>query len=206
MSDCTNMSQEKLFSDIETHLLGDEKPSVYLEEIYHLPGFLEYPFQMLYKLKAVDQPRRYHPEGNVWIHTKMVVDEAAGVRQQSKNPRVFMWAALLHDIGKEPATKIRRGEITAYNHDKIGAEMAREFLGHFSVEPSVIDEISNLVRYHMQILYVAKNLKRAEIEAMKKQTDINEIALLGLCDRLGRKDSNHQAEQEKIEDFLRTVK
>lgn len=206
MSDNRNMSQDELFKMIETHLLQDAKPSVYLEEIYGFPCFQQIPFQMLYKLKEVNQPLKYHPEGNVWNHTKMVVDEAAKVKHKSKNQKVFMWAALLHDIGKGPATKIRKGKITAYNHDKIGAEMARNFLGYFTVNKSAAEEISNLIRYHMQILYVSKNLNMAEIEAMKKETDINEIALLGLCDRLGRNHSNYEAEQENIRNFLYHVK
>lgn len=205
MSDNRNNSQDELYKNIETHLLHDTKPSVYLEEIYDFPCFQQFPFQMLYKLKAVNQSLKYHPEGNVWNHTKMVVDEAAKLRNKSKNQKVFMWAALLHDIGKEPATKIRKGKITAYNHDKIGAELVRDFLGYFPVDMAMIDEVSNLVRYHMQILYVSKNLNMAEIEAMKRETDINEIALLGLCDRLGREHSNYEAERENIRHFLRHV-
>lgn len=205
MSDKKTISQTELFNTIETHLLQDEKPSLYLESIYDIPCFRQPPFEMLHKLRGVEQSPKYHPEGNVWIHTMMVVDEAARRKSGSKNPKVFMWSALLHDIGKEPATKIRKGNITAYNHDKIGAGMVREFLGHFAAEPAMIDEVSNLVRYHMQILYLSKNNK-ADIQAMKKQTDIDEIALLGLCDRLGRKHSNYEAEQRNIRQFLQHVR
>ncbi len=38
-----------------------------------------------------------------------------------------MWGALLHDLGKAPTTKIRKGKITSYDHDKVGAELVRNF-------------------------------------------------------------------------------
>jgi putative nucleotidyltransferase with HDIG domain len=48
----------------------------------------------------------------------LVVDEAAKRKAYSTDQRVFMWAALLHDIGKPASTRLRKGRITAYNHDK----------------------------------------------------------------------------------------
>lgn len=205
MSEKKTISSKELFHNIETHLLQDARPSVYLESISQLPVFWQPPFQMLAKLREVEQSPRYHPEGNVWIHTMMVVDEAAERRDKSKDQKVFMWSALLHDIGKEPATKIRKGNITAYNHDRIGAEMVREFFGYFAADPILTEKVSNLVRYHMQILYLSKNNK-SDLAAMKKQTDIEEIALLGLCDRLGRKHSDYEAEQKNVRQFLQRVR
>ena len=87
---------------------------------------------MLYQLKRTDQSPLHHPEGNVWNHTLLVLDEAAKVRRISRDPKVFMWAALLHDIGKPETTRIRKGKITAYDHDKAGAELSKEFLRQFS--------------------------------------------------------------------------
>jgi putative nucleotidyltransferase with HDIG domain len=83
------------------------------------------------RLKKVPQSPKHHPEGNVWNHTMLVVDEAAGKKGQSKDPEAFMWAALLHDIGKADATNQKKGRITAYNHEKVGAEQAGEFLREF---------------------------------------------------------------------------
>lgn len=200
------MSSGELFQELEIHLLNDTKPSVYLEDIYDSPVFCRPPFDMLHKLRQIMQEAKYHPEGDVWNHTVMVVDEAAKVKHQSKNAQVFMWAALLHDIGKAPATKIRKGKITAYNHDRMGAEMAGEFLSYFTDDQKMVNEICSLIRYHMQILYVAKSRSLKEIRAMKAETDINEIALLGLCDRLGRTNSVYEAEQENIRRFLEACK
>jgi hypothetical protein len=58
----------------------------------------------------------------------------------------------------------------------------------------------------MQILFVDKNLPFADIKTMKRQTDIWEIALLGLCDRLGRLGANRILEEENIKMFLKKCK
>ena len=98
-------SRWELYQNMEYHLMKDIQPSCYLNEIYEDPDFQKYPFDMLHKLKSVEQSPKYHPEGNVWNHTLLVVNEAARVRNKSKNPLAFMWAAMLHDIGKARKTR-----------------------------------------------------------------------------------------------------
>lgn len=191
-----------LYLEMEGHLLQDVHPSDYLNGIYDHPLFRQYPFDMLHKLKQTMQSPKHHPEGNVWNHTLLVVDEAAKVKSESKNPRVFLWAALLHDIGKASTTKHRKGKITSYNHDKVGAVLARDFLAQFTEDYRFIDEICGLIRYHMQILFVVNNLPFVDIDGMKRHTDIHEIALFSLCDRLGRLNSNPKEERKHIKQFL----
>ncbi len=200
------MTLLSLYLDIYNHILKDDRPSVYLNKIYSNLQFRNHPFHMLYRLKVTEQSPRHHPEGNVWNHTMLVVDEAAKVKLESKDPIVFMWAALLHDIGKPNTTKVRKGRITAYNHDKVGAELSREFLGEFTNDSNFINKVSNLIRYHMQILFVVKNLPFADIPGMIRDTDIEEVALLGLCDRLGRTNNERSMEEENIQLFLQKCK
>lgn len=195
-------SHSALFSEMDAHLLQDGRPSDYLGSLNDSLLFRQYPFDMLSKLRAVPQSPQHHPEGNVWNHTLLVVDEAAKVKDQSKNPKAFLWAALLHDIGKTTTTKIRKGRITAYDHDTVGASLAREFLAQFSQDSAWIEEVCWLIRYHMQILYVVKGLRFADIDGMKRHTDIHEVALLGLCDRMGRGKNNQAEEEENIKRFL----
>lgn len=197
------MTPKELYSEINIHLMQDIKPSVYLNEISAAPLFQEYPFNMLYRLKSTEQSPEHHPEGNVWNHTMLVVDEAAQVKSKSRNPAVFLWAALLHDIGKPSTTKLRKGRITAYDHDKVGAELSKQFLQEFTQDSLFIREVSELIRYHMQILFVVKNLPFADIEGMARNTEIREVALLGICDRLGRGNPDRNREQDNIELFLR---
>ncbi|WP_101698348.1 HDIG domain-containing metalloprotein [Clostridium minihomine] len=196
------MTPKELYSEIHVHLMQDIKPSLYLNRISAEPLFQKYPFDMLYKLKSTEQSPEHHPEGNVWNHTMLVVDEAAQVKLKSRNPAVFLWAAFLHDIGKPVTTRHRKGRITAYDHDKVGAELSKQFLQEFTPDSLFIREVSELIRYHMQILFVVKNLPFADIEGMARNTEIREVALLGICDRLGRGSPDRNREQDNIELFL----
>lgn len=195
-----------IFAEMYMHLLKDEKPSLYFNEISKTQLFEQYPLILLNKLKQTKQSPKHHPEGNVWNHTMLVLDEAAKVKNESHNEKVFMWAALLHDIGKPDTTKNHKGKITSYDHDKIGAELTRKFLIEFTDDEVFIVKVVELVRWHMQILFVVNNLLFADVKTMKKQTDIKEVALLGLCDRLGRLEANRSQEENNIKMFIQKCK
>ena len=195
-------SKQALYNEIERHILQDEKPSQFLDAIRSSPAMKEHPFHFLSRLEQVEQSPVHHPEGNVWIHTMMVLDSAAQRKSRSTNQRVFMWAALLHDIGKAVTTEVRKGRITAYDHDKAGEELAIEFLKEFEQDKQFISEVSALVRWHMQLLFVVRSLPFAEIKKMKQQVSIHEVALLALCDRLGRTNADIKKEEENIRNFI----
>jgi putative nucleotidyltransferase with HDIG domain len=200
------IKSNELFVSMNQHLLTDIAPSDYLNKISVLPEFNSYPFNMLLELKKSKQSPKHHPEGNVWNHTMLVVDEAAQQKHKSKNATAFMWASLLHDIGKPSTTKIRKGRITSYDHDKVGAELAKEFLASLNATRSLIESVCELIKFHMHILFVVNNLPFGDLEALKQHADIEEIALLGLCDRLGRTGSNVTEEEKNIELFLSKIK
>jgi len=147
-------SKEDIFNEMNYHLMYDEKPSKYFNDIVEFPIFKEYPFELLYKLKEAEQSPKYHPEGNVWNHTMLVVDHAARRKAKSIDEKIFMWAALLHDIGKPGTTKNRKGKITSYDHDKLGAELVKDFLNEFITDDKFIEDVSVLVRWHMQIAFI----------------------------------------------------
>ncbi|WP_330659690.1 HDIG domain-containing metalloprotein [Caproiciproducens faecalis] len=194
--------KQSLFESMEQHLLADEKPSLYFDELDKTSALREYPFAMLHDLKNAEQSPEHHPEGNVWNHTMLVVDEAAKVKEKSSDARAFMWAALLHDVGKPGTTRIRRGKITSYDHDKLGEKMTAEFFKQFSKDEKFIEKVTALVRWHMQLLFVVNNLPFADLKQMKEQTSPQDIALLGLCDRLGRLKANREREEENVRVFL----
>ncbi len=101
------------FTELENCLLCDGRPSACLRAFAEQPWFREFPFSLLLAEAETKQSPRHHPEGDVWTHTLLVVDEAAKRKRESTDSRVFMWAALLHDIGKPATTKIRGGKLTA---------------------------------------------------------------------------------------------
>ncbi|MEM1483956.1 HDIG domain-containing metalloprotein [Oscillospiraceae bacterium PP1C4] len=195
-------AKQQLFEEINRHLISDEKPSTYFNGIKEELFFSEVPFTMLSRLKNTPQSPQHHPEGNVWNHTMLVTDEAAKVKEKSKNANVFMWAALLHDIGKADTTKIRKDRITSYDHEKLGETLSKRFLSEFIDDEGFIESVAGLIRWHMQILFVVKSMPFADIKMMKQQTDVREVALLGLCDRLGRLDVDEKQEQQNINLFL----
>ncbi len=196
------MENKLAFQIIEDCLLSENVPSQGLRKLTQEDWFQDYPFIILAKQKYTEQSPVHHPEGNVWNHTLLVVDEAAKRKAYSTDERVFMWAALLHDIGKPAATKVRKGKITAYNHDKIGAELANQFLAACTDEKAFINKVSLLVYYHMQTLYVLKELPFMDIAGMRRQVNISDAALLGFCDRLGRTGADIEDETENTLLFL----
>jgi putative nucleotidyltransferase with HDIG domain len=195
--------KKELFLEMQAHLLNDDAPSAYFARLNDSGSLNEYPFSMLSRLKEVPQSPKHHPEGNVWNHTMLVVNEAAQKKKKSADPAAFMWAALLHDIGKAETTKDDSGRITAYNHDRIGAMRAGEFLTEFlDGEKALIDRVTALVRWHMQILFVVKSMKFADIKTMREHLDPEEVALLGYCDRMGRLNADRKAENENLKLFI----
>jgi len=198
------------FQELDKHLMQEQKPSAYIIQLSKTGIFeSEYPFTLLGALKDIPQSPQHHPEGSVWNHTLLVLDNAAERKHLSQNPSAFMWAALLHDIGKAPTTKMRKGRITAYEHDIVGEQLAREFLQEFTGDQVFINQVAKLVRWHMQILFVVKGLPFAEVKKMAQEVSVEEIALLGYCDRLGRGEMTSEKKQEEegtIENFLSICK
>lgn len=197
------MNKLDIFLEIYDHLLNDVIPSAYFNKA---SNFDQQPFTMLNKLKETNQSTQHHPEGNVWNHTMMVIDIATQVKDRSSDQKVFMWAALLHDIGKPDTTRSRNGKITSYNHEKVGAVLAKEFLEEFINDEEFIQKVTSLIKWHMQILFVVNSLPFAEITKMKQETDIFDVALLGFCDRLGRGGADKEKELENIREFIKKCK
>ncbi len=195
-----------LFQEMERHLLEDDAPSAWLNRARRDGRLEEHPFSMLLKLRATPQSPKHHPEGSVWNHTMLVVDEAAKRRTESRDARTFLWAALLHDVGKAPTTKMRKGKLTSYDHDKVGAALAREFLRECTGDEAFIERVCSLILYHMQVLYVEKGMPQADLEGLRSHTDADELALLVLCDRLGRGGKDEKKEGQTLQSFLATVK
>ncbi len=194
------MKKEDIFLKIEKCLLQDEKPSVSINKMKEQGELDNIPFTWIKDLDKMKQNPKFHPEGSVWVHTMMVIDNGVEFREKVSDKRVFMWSLLLHDIGKLKTTKLRKGRWTSYDHDKVGEVEARNFLDFFSEDKEFINKVSKLVRYHMHLLYVMKNLPFGDFEGLKKEVDREDICYVFLCDRLGRggitKDDRKLVEEE----------
>lgn len=199
------MNDRELFKVLEKHILEDKVPSKFLISL-NKEGELENSFlEIVKELEKVQQEKKHHPEGNVWNHTLQVLDEAASLRELANNKREFMWAALLHDIGKKDTTKMRKGRWTAYDHDRVGANLAENILRNVVEDDKFIRDVSNLIRYHMSYLYIDKNLPFAKPEEMVLNSDLHDIALLTYCDRVGRGEKSLDEKKKilnSINDFI----
>lgn len=194
-----NEKDYEIFLEIEKHLLNDDKPSLFLTRLSEKKVFDKYPFSIIGDLREVQQNPKYHPEGNVFIHTMMAVDEGVKNKEKSSDKRAFMWSLLLHDVGKKPTTKMRKGRLTSYDHDKVGENMARKFLEYFNEDNEFIDRVTGLVRWHMQSLFVTKDSRFQSIDEMLKDVDKNDIVLVAMSDRLGRGGLDKNKTKETID-------
>ncbi len=87
---------------------------------------LDFWFPELKELITTEQNPVWHPEGSVWNHTMLVVNEAAKLKVQAKEPLMFMLAALFHDLGKAVTTTVKDGKIISYGHDVKGVDFTEK--------------------------------------------------------------------------------
>lgn len=95
-------------------------------------------FRELLALRGVAQNPKYHPEGDAFTHTILVMNQAARLRTQARCPFAFMLVALCHDYGKAVCTAEKDGKIVSYGHEKRGLPPGPEL--HGSLWPGLGDE------------------------------------------------------------------
>ncbi|MGL5312126.1 MAG: HD domain-containing protein [Peptostreptococcaceae bacterium] len=199
------MSSKDVFHKVNKILLESMKPSDEIKSLIKEGYFDKEPFNSIKKLDKIDQNPKYHPEGSVLNHVLLVVDKASEHKDESIDRNVFMWSALLHDIGKLTTTKIRKNRITSYNHDIEGEKIALEFLDKLTEDEEFKHKVSKLVKWHMQPLFFDKNLPFFNPKDMLNEVEYKEVALLSLCDRLGRGGmtlENLELEENRINNFI----
>ncbi len=195
--DLSSLSNERVFGELNKLLLKSDRPSIGFEYLKEM-GVIERYFPLLNDLIDCPQPAVHHPEGDVWSHVVLVLNEAAKLRSQSKSPDSFMWAALLHDVGKPATTKEEDGRITSHGHEVAGEKLAVEFLKELSGEKRLISEVGSLVRYHMSPLSLYPNAKDSAIRRLASKCDLHEVLLLHEADYKGRALDTSDFESRKI--------
>jgi poly(A) polymerase len=96
-------------------------------------------------MKGVAQPPQYHPEGDVWQHTLLLL-------QNLPHPcsRTQAWGALLHDVGKPPTFRIAPDRIRFDGHVEVGVKMAAELCRRLRFSNADTDQILALIQQHMR--------------------------------------------------------
>lgn len=153
--DVTDLPKERIWGEFEKLLLKPQRPSIGLKWLYDL-GVVDQLFPEMASLVGVPQEPDWHPEGDVDVHTLMVVDEARKLIDELDYPRqvAVMLGALAHDFGKPPTTEFIDGKIRSRGHDEAGVEPTLTFLDTLGVHTlqgfDVRDQIVQLVRYHLK--------------------------------------------------------
>lgn len=198
--DLTQLSRERIFEEMKKALIKAQKPSLFFKNLLKMNG-LTFWFSEVSKLIGVKQNSKYHKEGDSYVHTMMVLDEAAKRRSVAEQPLWLMIAALCHDFGKITATEFFDGEYHAYNHETKGIKMTEEFLKRISSEKNMIKYVLNLSSLHMKPNQLAGC--KASIKSTNKMFDatVSKVDLihLAMADGLGK---TPKSADDETENFL----
>lgn len=151
--DLSTMPKERIAGELSKALLKAKKPSVFFNSLYECEQTKW--FKEVYALKGIKQDSEYHPEGDVYMHTMSVLDQAGGLFPTGiDNPDrylPFMLSALCHDFGKVNTTEINsKGRLCALNHEITGIPIANDFLGRIYNNKGFIKYVDNMIKYHMK--------------------------------------------------------
>ncbi len=187
--------------ELENVLLTYEKPSVYFKELRESKN-LNLDFPEIYDLIGVIQSPIHHPEGDVFNHTMMVIDEAAKLKNKAKNPLGFMYSALCHDFGKVLTTTTKEdGRIISYNHERAGLKLVKKFLNRTTKKEdnNLREYVLNMTEFHMQPNQLAnQNSKlKSTRKLFCKSVCPEDLVLLAKADALGRTINQDYTQKEE---------
>jgi tRNA nucleotidyltransferase (CCA-adding enzyme) len=145
---------ERIWGEVEKLLRQARRPSIGLALARDL-GIVERLWPELHALIDCPQDPEWHPEGDVWIHTLMVVDGARQRIDDLPMPKqnAVMLGALLHDVGKPSTTAFEDGRIRSRGHEAAGVEPATRVLDALNVRTmegfDVRREVLGMTAYHL---------------------------------------------------------
>ena len=130
-----DLPAERLWGEVEKLLLVAERPSIGFALAREL-GVIEQLLPEMVLLYDCPQDAEWHPEGDVWTHTLMVIDEARRRNGDLDRPRLatVMLGAVCHDLGKPATTAVIDGRWRSPGHEAAGVEPASRVLDRFNVQ------------------------------------------------------------------------
>ena len=128
-------------------------------ELLDTTGLLKEVLPEIVRMHGVDQPPQFHPEGDVWIHTMLLLEQLpAGCS------RTLAWGALLHDVGKPPTFRVAPDRIRFDGHVEVGVAMAHEICRRLHFSNDDTEQIEALVANHMRF----KDVERMKDSTLKR--------------------------------------
>jgi len=114
-------------------------------ELLDESGLLAQVLPEIAKMKGVEQPPQYHPEGDVWIHTLMLLEQL-----QPNSSTTLAWGALLHDVGKPSTFRRAPDRIRFDGHVDVGVKMTERLGKQMRFSKDQLEQVSALVENHMK--------------------------------------------------------
>lgn len=127
-------------------------------ELLDETGLLEQVLPEIKRMQGVQQPPQFHPEGDVWIHTLMLLEGLP-----ANCPKTLALGVLLHDVGKPPTFRIAPDRIRFDSHAEVGTRMAEEICRRFRLSNDETEQVCSLVANHMRFGDV-KKMKKATLK------------------------------------------
>lgn len=192
--DLTDLPAERIWGEMEKLLLRARRPSIGLRWLHEL-GVLDQLFPEIKALINVPQDPEWHPEGDVFIHTRLVVDRARELIDDLPYPKqvTVMIAALGHDFGKPATTAFVEGRTRSREHEEAGVAPTESFLDRLNIHTldgyDVRGQVIALVRDHLKPGEFFK--KRDEVgdgafRRLARKCELDLLYRVAKADSLGR--------------------
>jgi poly(A) polymerase len=129
-------------------------------ELLDTSGLLREVLPEIAAMKGVEQSPQYHPEGDVFVHTLLLLEKLQAGCSVSVS-KTLAWGALLHDVGKPPTFRVAPDRIRFDGHVEVGVKMAAEICRRLRFSNYETDQILALIDNHMRF---------ADVQRMKQST------------------------------------
>jgi tRNA nucleotidyltransferase (CCA-adding enzyme) len=188
-----DLPAERVWGEFEKLLLQAERPSIGLALALDL-GVVEALLPELKPLVGCLQEPEWHPEGDVWTHTLMVVDKARALNGDLPRPQLItiMLGAVCHDLGKPPTTAVIDGRIRSLNHEEAGVAPTVSVLDRLNIHTidgfDVRSQVIGLTAHHLKpgMLHKAPQVGDGAFRRLAQKVDLELLARLARADCLGR--------------------
>jgi tRNA nucleotidyltransferase (CCA-adding enzyme) len=189
-----DLPSERIWGEVEKLLLRARRPSIGFALALEL-GVVDQVFPEMKALVGCEQEPEWHPEGDVWVHTLQVIDQARQRIQDldRADQLIVMLGAVTHDFGKPATTARLDGRIRSMNHEEEGVAPAAAFLDRLNIHSidgkDVRGQVLGLVAHHLKpgMLYkVRHELTDGAFRRLAQRANLELLARLAKSDCLGR--------------------
>ena len=188
-----DLPAERVWGEMEKLLLLATRPSLGFA-LARETGVVERLFPELAALIDCPQEPEWHPEGDVWVHTLLVIDEARQRIDDLPRPQqiAVMLGAVCHDFGKPATTAYVDGRIRSLDHEEQGVPPATAFLDRLNVHTfdgyDVRGQVLGLVAHHLKpgMWRAAPKVGDGAFRRLARKVDLELLARLAQADCRGR--------------------